>query len=224
VGRERGEADGRGLEVQLHFTQGLYGIGEQNRSPLLAKFGGGFDRLNDPRLVVGPHDRDQGWAAVYGYGFDQRVEVQDAATIDGHDADVVRLMLQHLGGRDHGLVLDARPHDATRTITARETEDSQVVGFASRPGEDHPIAGRAQQFEHAGSTLFYRGPGGPTVRVHAGRVAELLLEIRRHRCPDLWAQRRGGRVVEVDALVRHRHQKLLTGSWATSSTPSVSLV
>ena len=78
-----------------------------------------------------------------------------------------------------------------------------IVGLRARAGEHHLAVGTV---EHRGNAVA-RGVDGVARRtprrVDRGGIAELAIEIRQHRLPGSGGQRRGGRVIQVNAFGRH---------------------
>ncbi len=105
-----------------------------------------------------------------------------------------------LEGMEHRVMLRAPANQVPPALApaARETEHGEVVRLRAAAGEDELVRLRAEQLREVIARIIDRrardAPGG----MDAGSVAEVLLEIRRHRRARGRAERRGCVVIEVD--------------------------
>jgi hypothetical protein len=172
---DRDEVGGRGVDTEVEPLRRLHRVGVQG--------GGGRvlpderrhvgERLDDARLVVDQHHRDDRRPFVE-HGR-QRVEVDASVRVrtDGRDAEPVAT--QRGRRAEHRLVLDAGRHHAVeptpRTRGLGRPLDRQVVGLAPAAGEDDLARFGT---ERAGNDLargFECGLRDPCGTVGTGRIA-----------------------------------------------------
>ena len=128
------EVGGRGRRTEVEPAQRLRGVRVEHGTgcSLADDVGDGRQRLDRAGLVVDEHHRHERDVLVEGAR--QRVEVDDAPPVDGHDAT---------SGRRHrmedGVVLDRAAHDRA-AVRAEHAADGEVVGLGAAARE-HDLAG-----------------------------------------------------------------------------------
>jgi hypothetical protein len=131
--------------VHRQAPEGLAGVDQQQRPPLMGQGGGLADRLDGADLVVGVLEADQ--QGVLAYGLGQLVRVDPAGAVDPDLGDLEPLAGQGPGRGQHRGVLDRR--------------DDQVAAAPGRPG--HPGHGQVGRLGPAGGEDDVVG-GGPDRR------------------------------------------------------------
>src|SRR5690606_30526180 len=187
------------VEGHLLGDDGLHGVGMDqhrvgNASDGVSHFG---DRLDDTRLVVGPHHRDQprfvGHLRRYGLGIDQ------SPSIDAEDRDRAPHTGHEFHRFQHRFVLGRHGHHTT-SVTGGEggALDGEVVGFGATTRE-HDLQWLALQHRRHAFACFLEGVlGAARDAVHAGWVAEQVGAERLHGLEDLRPHRSGGSMVDVE--------------------------
>ena len=145
------------------------------------------------------------------------------ARVGAHTPDVEALLLQPVGGRQHGLVLE-RPDDDRAAAPGGSSRpgsalDREVVGLGPAGREDDLPGRGAERSRHRLAGLLERRlrlAGGP---VAARRVGEALGQERRHGLDRLGPHGRAGGVVEVgDGGVHGQEIECTSGRGALSPT------
>ena len=197
VRAQRKVIDGQGFEVDRKFADGLHGVAVKPPAALLAERRDVGHGEEHARLVVRPHERDDG-----GVGRDRGFEggeIEEAVAVHGQAGDAVAVFFEEDRVIEHGGVLDGRGDDVTFGGIGREgCEEGGIVALGGAAGEYDLTGGGAEQcgdvatgfLDHA----FQRG----AEHITAARIAPAFGEKRAHRFEDLGSKWRCGVVVEVD--------------------------
>ena len=145
-----------------------------------------LDRLHDPGLVVGRHDRDERGAVPAVEQAVERVEI-DAAVARHRN----RLRPRH-GGQDRGM-LDGRDQEAPASAP-----EGQMVGLRAAAGEDHLPRGDIRQPGDLGPGPLQESADPAALGMNGGGVAGESHRLQ-GRLPGRGQQRRRGVMVEIDA-------------------------
>ena len=193
------------LDVRWHLANPLRRIGVEDRATFMAKRADFRHFIDRPDFVVAPHDRHED--CVVTHRFRNHRARNHAVRGWLEEGDIEAFVLKSLARVEHSLVLVRGRDDVAAVLRAlralrvhaRSALDREVVrlGRAARPHDF--LRARADQR----SGLLTREIDGvfalPTeLVVAAGRVPELLSEIRQHRfdSPRIGAGRGG--VIHVD--------------------------
>ena len=119
-------------------AEGLHGVGVHERpgSALVHERHDGLEGLAHAGLVVDEHHRDEAHLLVEHVG--ERVEVDDATTVDGDDPPSGRQ-----ARLEHRRVLDGAAQD--RPGAGRGAEDGEVVGLGAAAREHDVSGARTEQ-------------------------------------------------------------------------------
>jgi hypothetical protein len=127
--------------------------------------------------------------------------------IDGQHSDPKALTLEPLERVEHGVVLGGLGDEVVAPVVFHRGHalEGEVVGLGGPAGEDDLTRVGPDQGSHPGSGLLH-GLVGLSARamVSAGRVGEVLGEVRQHGIEHPPVGGRGGVVVEIDAGLPHR--------------------
>ena len=204
VRRQREQIDAQRIYVYVKLTHRLHRIRMECHPAFAGDVGQFPDRLHGPDLVVGHHDRHQ-----------HRVIAQRRPQVVGRDKSVAvhrqmgnfkALGRQRRAGVQHGVVLDLAGDDVPtpRGHGSRHTDNGQVVGLGPPGGHNELFDLAAQRPSHLLARVGRRLPRPPPHRMHAGRVAGVLGQVRHHRRQHLRRQRRRGAVIQVNQLAHLR--------------------
>ena len=128
----------------------------------------------------------------------------------------------------NGIVLDARDDDEGTGLLARACapgcrHDTQRVGFGSAGGEDDLVNVGPQGLSDLFTRVVKHATGPPPSEVESGGIAGGLGQITldaRPRVERALAQRRRGRVVEVDTHAWERASSMIARAAGTTSLTS----
>jgi hypothetical protein len=223
---ERHQVRRQAVEVEGQLARGLAGIGVERDAGGAGDHGNLLDGLDDARLIVGVHDRDQPGvrpqlpAHVFG--------IDPSATIDRQVAHLMAQRLQESARRQDGRVFDLRRDDVDRlrpsglaavppaeqrsrqgTEAARlpldsrspgDSLDGQIVRLGAGAGEDNFLGLGVDQIGHLSPRLLHQLPCLFAEGVQTGWVAKNV-QVPNDSLFHFRGQGRGGVVVEVDGTV-----------------------
>jgi hypothetical protein len=196
----------RSTDGQL--PEGLDGVGVERHAGLTAARAHLVHRLDGTHFVVRPHHADH--ARPGGQRLVHGAEVHDAVLVHTQHDEVRALRRRTLGRRAHRLVLHRRAHHDTRawsgTRPARRpppAQDGDIVRFRPAAREDDVAALRTERRRQPRARVLQRIPRLAAPPVHARRVAEPLIQVRRHGVTHFRADGRRCGMVEVYGLHWH---------------------
>jgi hypothetical protein len=163
------------------------------------------DVLDDARLVVDMHDRDElGFVAER---LLQSVETDPAGLVGVQPGDIEALFLQRVKYVGHRLVFRRHGNEVLASVLpiTRGTRDREVVGLGSARCPDQLIRPAAQKRCKLPGSVVDQRPGAPAGRVIRRRIGIAAIDLREacHRVCHLGIERGRCRKVQVDHLACH---------------------
>ena len=177
----------------------------EERSSVVRGSGQRGDILHRADLIVGQGNADEG-------GIRPRVCRQ---RLRGHAAMRVHWDLrngdpavsQGTGRAQHGVMLDGAHGGMPATALPCDSRDGQIVGLRAARSKDDFMRLRTEGVRDPSPRAVQLGAGAAPRRMNTRRIAEGSGQDLVHRPPNVRIQRRGGRVVQVDAIAQGvRHQ------------------
>jgi len=203
----RQEIDAHRLDVDGDLADGLRGVGVEDDPLLLGELADGRDVLDGADLVVGEHHGDQD--RLVRERLADLLDVDDPVGLHGHVRHLEPLPLEALERVDARALLDDGGDDVVALLLVHlgHALEGEVDRLGAARGEDELLRiARADQRGDLGARGVDRALRLPSERmVAAGRVPELLGEVRQHRLDHARvARRRRLRVHEDRKLQPHR--------------------
>ena len=185
MGAQAHEIGAGGERGDVEPAERLHGVGVDDgpRSPLAHEGDDGVERLAHAGLVVDEHHRDETHGLVQRVG--ERVEVDDAATVDRDGSPARRqARLQH-GGVLHGAAQDRAAGGDLRATrdpgAAGDAADGEVVGLGAAAREDDLAWVGTEQAGELLPGVVEGALGRPRDAMGPGRVAVTVRQERQHR-------------------------------------------
>ena len=196
VRRKRQEVHVEFPHINLQLARRLHGVGVEQHAMPVANRGNLAHREQDARLVVRPHDRDDG--GIRANGLLQLLQVQRAVRLHGQEGHGATALLEQLAELDVRRVLDRSGQDVGLAgLRDQGALDRRVVALGAATGEDDLARLGVDQgrnprpgFVQVRAELASEGVG-------ARRVAPILAQERKHGLDHLGGDLRRGVVVEV---------------------------
>ena len=205
VARDREHVHGDLPDVDRDLTRHLHGVRVHRGAELLGDFRDLPDGEDDARLIVRPHDGDEGILRARERGA-QRAEVDLADGVDGEFDLFVSEGPEASRGLEDGGVLDGGGDDFhRRAVPVGGAPDRGVVALRGAGGEVDLVRLAVQERGDLLARPLYVARDLSAEEVHGGRVAVEVAEEGLHRVAHLGRDLGGGVVVEVDCLARRVH-------------------
>ena len=193
----------QGGQVEGVVPHGLHRVAVEERLVAAAEGADGLQVVAGAHLVVGVHQAHQG----LGVGGQQLLQVGQVGAAVGVQPHPVHLhgtaAAQFVGGVLDGVVLDGRGDQVAHPAVAHAAGQGHVVRLGAAAGEDDVARHAVQALGHGAARPFHGGAAAAPEGVDAAGVAELLPQAGRHGLQHFGGQRRGGGVVQVDAVHAH---------------------
>ena len=201
VRTQRHEIDLERTRVERQQPRRLHRVAMHERPPRVRDASHFAERMEHADLVVAGHHADE--QRVVRYRLGQLLQVQTAGRVDAERRNAESLPLHGPARIEHGAMFGGNRHDVpTSGGRARgEPLDGEVVRLRRAAREDQIPEADVDERRNLLARAFDGLVGLPAIRViPAGRVAEMLREIRQHDVEHPSIDR-GGRVrVEIDQL------------------------
>ena len=196
----RGDHQVVGLErlgVDRHLARALDGVAQETRAASMRPRGRLRHRLERSGLVVGEHQGEQHGVlrkAIEAGG------VEHAPAIHRQVLDPEPLLVQHLRGAVHRMMLDGGDRDGAAAVAHRPGAAYQREMIAlGPPTHEHHLGGtRAHERGHLLTGALHRGAGALPLAMQARGVAVEIAQARLHGRRHFRADRSGCIVVQVD--------------------------
>src|SRR3990172_4429101 len=199
VSRERDQVKADTPNIEWDFSEGLRRIGVEKDSPFLQEDSDLIEGEENPRLVIGVHQRDENRV-----GADRSPElfqVEHPLPVDGQNRHREAPLLEHGTGFKDGRVLHRRGDNVPPPLLVRQRrpEKGQIIRLGPGGDEDDLIlVGRAQQPGQPLSGLLQSRLRLSPRGMSGARIAEDRLKVRLHGLPHPWINGGRGVVIELD--------------------------